>query len=155
MSENKNLRTCYADAAKAAQGKAEIKTLPNQKIRCGETIECRNVSYHPTVAASLLRTLASGPERISPLFECIHINYAQDFLQTLISRGILFLISVKLPVEFYERAFSVNRFPTYVLIDHEGIVRFRASGTNFEREAELNDAIHKQIKIVAKTVPTE
>jgi peroxiredoxin len=54
-----------------------------------------------------------------------------------------------------QRAFSVNGFPTYVLIDHEGIVRFRASGTNFEREAELNDAIHKQIKIVAKTAPTE
>ncbi len=54
-----------------------------------------------------------------------------------------------------QRAFSVNRFPTYVLIDHEGIVRFRASGTNFEREAELNDAIHKQIKIVAKSAPSD
>jgi peroxiredoxin len=54
-----------------------------------------------------------------------------------------------------QRAFSVNRFPTYVLIDHEGIVRFRASGMSFEREAELNDAIHKQIKIVAKSAPSD
>jgi peroxiredoxin len=53
------------------------------------------------------------------------------------------------------RAFTVNRFPTYVLIDHEGIVRFRASGMSFEREAALNDAIHKQIKIIAKTAPSD
>ena len=54
-----------------------------------------------------------------------------------------------------QRAFGVNRFPTYVLIDHEGIVRFRVSGLSFEREAALNDAIHKQIKIVAKTAPSD
>ena len=53
------------------------------------------------------------------------------------------------------RAFSVTRYPTYVLIDHEGIMRFRSSGTSFEREAALNDAIHKQIKIVAKTATSE
>jgi thiol-disulfide isomerase/thioredoxin len=54
-----------------------------------------------------------------------------------------------------QRAFAVNRFPTYILIDHEGIVRLRVSGMSFEREASLNDAIHKQIKIVAKSAPTE
>jgi len=53
-----------------------------------------------------------------------------------------------------QRAFGVNRFPTYVLIDHEGIVRFRVSGMSFEREASLNDAIHKQIKIIAKPAPS-
>ena len=36
-----------------------------------------------------------------------------------------------------QRAFGVNRFPTYILIDHEGIVRFRVSGMSFEREATL------------------
>jgi len=54
-----------------------------------------------------------------------------------------------------QRAFRVDKFPTYILIDHEGIVRFRASGLSFEREAALNEAIHKQIKIVAKTGPAE
>jgi thiol-disulfide isomerase/thioredoxin len=54
-----------------------------------------------------------------------------------------------------QRAFQVNKFPTYILIDHEGIVRFRVSGLSFEREAALNDAIHKQIKIVAKSAPAE
>jgi peroxiredoxin len=53
------------------------------------------------------------------------------------------------------RVFGVSRFPTYVLIDHEGILRFRSSGMSFEREAALNDAIHKQIKIVAKTAPSD
>ncbi len=48
------------------------------------------------------------------------------------------------------RAFAVTRFPTYILIDHEGIVRLRVSGTNFEREAGLNEAIHKQIRMIAK-----
>jgi thiol-disulfide isomerase/thioredoxin len=53
-----------------------------------------------------------------------------------------------------QRAFGVNRFPTYILIDNEGIVRFRVSGMSFEREASLNDAIHKQIKIIAKPAPS-
>ncbi len=49
------------------------------------------------------------------------------------------------------QAFGVRAFPTYVVIDHEGIVRFRTSGTSWERSAHLDDAIRKQVKIVAKT----
>jgi thiol-disulfide isomerase/thioredoxin len=49
-----------------------------------------------------------------------------------------------------QRAFSVRAFPTYIVIDHEGIVRFRTSGTSWERSAYLDDAIRKQVKIVAK-----
>ena len=48
------------------------------------------------------------------------------------------------------RAFNVHSFPTYIVIDHEGIVRYRASGTSWERSAYLEDAIKKQVKIVAK-----
>jgi thiol-disulfide isomerase/thioredoxin len=54
-----------------------------------------------------------------------------------------------------QRAFQVNVFPTYVLIDHEGIIRFRATGYGFDREATLSDAIHKAIKVVAKSAPAE
>lgn len=54
-----------------------------------------------------------------------------------------------------QRAFAVRAFPTYIVIDHEGIVRFRVSGLSFEREAALNDAIRKQIKIVARNAPAE
>lgn len=54
-----------------------------------------------------------------------------------------------------QRAFEVRAFPTYILIDHEGIVRFRAVGTGLEQTGSLDEAIRKQIKILAKTPPTE
>jgi len=54
-----------------------------------------------------------------------------------------------------QRTFQVSRFPTYILIDHEGIIRYRVSGFSFEREATLSDAIHKAIKVVAKSGPSE
>lgn len=50
-----------------------------------------------------------------------------------------------------QRAFNVRAFPTYIVIDHEGIVRFRSVGTSWERSASLNDVIKKHVKIVAKT----
>jgi len=54
-----------------------------------------------------------------------------------------------------QRTFQVRAFPTYILIDHEGIIRYRAQGYNFDREANLSDAIHKAIKVVAKSGPAE
>jgi len=54
-----------------------------------------------------------------------------------------------------QRTFQVNKFPTYILIDHEGIMRLRVSGNSLEREATLNEAIHKAIKVVAKSGPAE
>ncbi|MCM3872998.1 MAG: redoxin domain-containing protein [Pyrinomonadaceae bacterium] len=54
-----------------------------------------------------------------------------------------------------QRAFDVRAFPTYIVIDHEGIMRFRSSGTSWERSASLEDAIQKQVKIVAKAAPTD
>jgi len=54
-----------------------------------------------------------------------------------------------------ERAFNVHAFPTYILIDHEGIVRFRGTGASFEKEMSLEDAIRKYMKIAAKTGPSE
>lgn len=54
-----------------------------------------------------------------------------------------------------QRAFKVRAFPTYIVIDHEGIVRFRSSGTSWERTASLEDAIRKQVKIVAKAAPAD
>jgi peroxiredoxin len=53
-----------------------------------------------------------------------------------------------------QRAFAVNRFPTYILIDHEGIVRLRTSGLSNDRESNLEDAIHRQLKLVAKNGPS-
>lgn len=54
-----------------------------------------------------------------------------------------------------QRAFDVHSFPTYIMIDHEGIVRFRGVSTSWERTGALDDAIRKEIKIIAKSAPTE
>jgi peroxiredoxin/cytochrome c-type biogenesis protein CcmH/NrfG len=49
-----------------------------------------------------------------------------------------------------QRAFAVRAFPTYIVIDAEGIVRYRAVGMSFEKEANLTSAINKEIKRLAK-----
>ena len=51
-----------------------------------------------------------------------------------------------------QRAFGVRAFPTYIVIDHEGIVRFQSVGTSWQRSASLEDAIRKQVKLVAKSL---
>ena len=50
-----------------------------------------------------------------------------------------------------QKLFGVRAFPTYIVIDHEGIMRFRSIGTSWERSVDLNDAIKKYVKMVAKT----
>ena len=54
-----------------------------------------------------------------------------------------------------QRAFGVRAFPTYVVIDHEGIVQFRSVGLSWQRSANLEDAIRKHIKIVAKSAEAQ
>jgi hypothetical protein len=51
-----------------------------------------------------------------------------------------------------QRMFGVRAFPTYILIDHEGIVRFQSIGMSWARAADLDQAIRKHVKIVAKSV---
>jgi peroxiredoxin len=51
-----------------------------------------------------------------------------------------------------QRAFGIHAFPTYIVIDHEGIVRFQSIGTSWQHSASLDDAIKKQVKLVAKSV---
>jgi peroxiredoxin len=43
-------------------------------------------------------------------------------------------------------AFGVHAFPTYVLLDAEGIERFRVSGTGFHESRALGAAIEQQLK---------
>ena len=50
------------------------------------------------------------------------------------------------------RAFGIRAFPTYVVIDHEGIVRFTSTGASWDSSDDLHSAIQKQVKIVAKSV---
>ena len=53
------------------------------------------------------------------------------------------------------RVFNVRAFPTYIVIDHEGIIRFRSIGTSWERSGNLDEIIRKQVKIVAKSTVGE
>ncbi len=49
------------------------------------------------------------------------------------------------------RAFDVRSYPTYILIDAEGIIRFRQVSTAWEHTGELPDAIKKQLKLATKS----
>ena len=51
-----------------------------------------------------------------------------------------------------QRAYRVRAFPTYIVIDHEGIVRFQSEGSTWERSVHLHEAIQKQVKLTAKSV---
>jgi peroxiredoxin len=54
-----------------------------------------------------------------------------------------------------QRAFGVRAFPTYIIIDHEGIIRHRSVGMTWSRAASLDEAIRKQVKIVAKSTEAQ
>jgi thiol-disulfide isomerase/thioredoxin len=43
-------------------------------------------------------------------------------------------------------AFKVDSFPTFVVLDKDGVIRFRQSGEGPETEMELEDAINKYLK---------
>lgn len=53
------------------------------------------------------------------------------------------------------RAFEVRAYPTYILIDAEGIIRFREITTSWERTGTLPDAIKKHLKTAAQTNTSE
>lgn len=53
------------------------------------------------------------------------------------------------------RAFGIRAFPTYIVIDHEGIVRFSSIGASWERSVDLHSAIQKAVKVVAKSVEAQ
>ncbi len=49
-----------------------------------------------------------------------------------------------------QRAFAIHAFPTYIVLDHEGIIRYRSIGMSLDKESALEDAIKKQIKLLPK-----
>lgn len=54
-----------------------------------------------------------------------------------------------------QRAFQVRSFPTYVLVDHEGIIRHRSSGYNDYVEGMIEGSVKKALKTLAKAPPTK
>jgi len=49
-----------------------------------------------------------------------------------------------------QRAFRVDRFPTYIILDPDGVIRYRSYGMSVAKEASLEDAVKKQIKLITK-----
>jgi len=49
------------------------------------------------------------------------------------------------------RAFDVRAYPTYILIDAEGVIRYREISTSWERTGDLPDAIKKYLKLAKNT----
>jgi thiol-disulfide isomerase/thioredoxin len=51
-----------------------------------------------------------------------------------------------------QRAFAVRAFPTYIVLDQDGVIRYRSIGMSLEKESALEDAIKKQLKLLPKSV---
>jgi peroxiredoxin len=49
-----------------------------------------------------------------------------------------------------QRAFGIHAYPTYLVIDHEGILRFQSIGAGYRSAIGLEDAIRKQLMLAAK-----
>jgi thiol-disulfide isomerase/thioredoxin len=49
-----------------------------------------------------------------------------------------------------QRIFGIYAFPTYILLDAEGVIKYRGVGMSLEKEATLEDEIHKQLKLATK-----
>ena len=54
-----------------------------------------------------------------------------------------------------QHAFQVHSFPTYVLIDHEGVIRYHTSGYSMFVEGMIEDALKKALKSAAKRPPPQ
>jgi peroxiredoxin len=49
------------------------------------------------------------------------------------------------------RVFDVHGYPTYILLDAEGIVRFRDVSSRWEHTGDLPEAIKKYLKLATKS----
>jgi thiol-disulfide isomerase/thioredoxin len=49
-----------------------------------------------------------------------------------------------------QRAFRINAFPSYILIDHEGIIRYQGKGSGTMTETDVSGAIKKALKAAAQ-----
>jgi peroxiredoxin len=50
-----------------------------------------------------------------------------------------------------QRAFGIHAYPTYIVIDHEGIWRFQSIGAGYRSAIGLEDVIRKQLMVAAKS----
>lgn len=115
-------------------------------------------TWCPPCVASLpaLRSLHKKFSKDSPFVMIgVSVNDEEDVWRAFTAREKMVWPQYRDQDRKVQRAFSVNRFPTYIVLDHEGIIRFRSSGMSFEREAALSEAINKQIKLLRKSAQSD
>jgi thiol-disulfide isomerase/thioredoxin len=54
-----------------------------------------------------------------------------------------------------QRAFSIRYFPSYILIDHNGVVRYQGKGAGYPTEKEINVALKKALKAAEQSIPAD
>jgi len=54
-----------------------------------------------------------------------------------------------------QRSFQVRAFPTYILLDHEGIIQMNSVGLTWSRAAGIEEAIRKAVKTAKETAKHE
>ena len=54
-----------------------------------------------------------------------------------------------------QRAFRIRAYPTYIIIDHEGILRYQSVGVSYARSANLENAIRQQLKLAAQSAQAQ
>jgi thiol-disulfide isomerase/thioredoxin len=50
-----------------------------------------------------------------------------------------------------QRAFDIHAYPTYIIIDHEGIVRYLSIGAGYRSSIKLEDELRKQLMLASKS----
>lgn len=50
-----------------------------------------------------------------------------------------------------QRLFQVNAFPTYILVDHEGVIQYRGMGSSMQTENGMTNAIKRALKNLASS----
>jgi peroxiredoxin len=54
-----------------------------------------------------------------------------------------------------QRAFGIHAYPTYIVIDHEGIWRYQSVGSGYRSAIGLEDAIRKYLMLAAKSTAAQ
>jgi thiol-disulfide isomerase/thioredoxin len=52
-----------------------------------------------------------------------------------------------------QRAFSIRYYPSYILIDHDGIIRYQGKGAGTKTEKDINVALKKALKTAEQSGP--
>jgi thiol-disulfide isomerase/thioredoxin len=79
----------------------------------------------------------------------VDVNDEEAKWRDYISRNKMNWIHVRDDHRTIQQAFRVNAFPTYILIDHEGVILNRSLGAGMQTEDDVQSAIKRAMKVMA------